>query len=213
MSHSNPIKIIEKISEPIAAGPILKYKPVHTLEAINLIGTQPIGRIKLTRKLGLGEGVTRTLLKHLKDNELITVDRRLGCKLTKYGKEIFKFIRSKISDIIEIPEISITLGEYNVAVLIRKSSGAVKNGLEQRDAAIKTGAVGATTLIFKNKNFHMPGGGDDCLEKMPRVREVIISNLHPENGDVIIIGSGETRIVAEMGAKAAAMETLKHLKN
>lgn len=208
-ANFNPIKIIEKISEPKAAGPILTFKPVHILEAINLIGTGPIGRIRLAKKLELGEGATRTLLKHLRENRLVTIDPKLGCKLTKEGQKLFKFLDSKISEAIEIPKISITLGEYNVGVLIRQSSKAVKNGVEQRDAAIKAGAIGATTLIIKDKNFLMPGIEGDCLKKTPEAHKVIMSRLHPENGDVIIIGSGETKAAAEKGAKAAAFETLK----
>ena len=209
MSYFNHIKTIENISKPKVAGPLSIFKPVHVVEAINQIGEHPIGRIKLAKKISLGEGAIRTLLKHLKNNGLIEIDSKLGCKLTKEGKKIFKFIRSTTTNTIDIPKISIALGDYNVGLLVRKSSEAIKKGVEQRDAAIQAGAVGATTLIFKKGTFLMPGNNKDCLKKMPEARQTIISGLHPENGDVVIIGSGKTKISAEISVKAAAFETLK----
>lgn len=55
-----------------------------------------------------------------------------------------------------IQKSSITLGKFNYAVLIKNMADAIKSGIEQRDIAIKAGAVGATTLIFKNGIFLIP---------------------------------------------------------
>lgn len=55
-----------------------------------------------------------------------------------------------------IQKSSITLGKFNYAVLVKNMADAIKSGIEQRDIAIKAGAVGATTLIFKNGIFLIP---------------------------------------------------------
>ena len=65
----------------------------------------------------------------------------------------------------------------------------LRSGIEQRDAAIKMGASGATTLLFKENKFVIPGTNYNSLIKEPRIAKILIENLKPENGDVIIIGS------------------------
>ena len=56
----------------------------------------------------------------------------------------------------DIQKSSITLGKFNYAVLVKNMADATKSGIEQREIAIKAGAVGATTLIFKNGIFLIP---------------------------------------------------------
>ena len=56
-----------------------------------------------------------------------------------------------------MPQCSIALGKFNYAVLLNQASFAINSGLEQRDASIKVGALGATTLLYKDYKFIMPG--------------------------------------------------------
>ena len=56
-----------------------------------------------------------------------------------------------------MPQCSIALGKFNYAVLLKQSSFAIKSGIEQRDAAIKVGVLGATTLLYKDYKFIMTG--------------------------------------------------------
>ena len=85
----------------------------------------------------------------------------------------------------------------------------MKHGLEQRDAAIKIGALGATTLVFSRGKLNMPGIEEDAFKGDPRIRVELISKLQPRENDVIIIGSANDKLTAEYGAIAAALETLK----
>lgn len=48
---------------------------------------------------------------------------------------------------------------------------AVKLGKEQREAAIKTGALGANTLFFKDGKFVMPSIGSDDEDR--RIAELV----------------------------------------
>ena len=71
-----------------------------------------------------------------------------------------------------MPQCSIALGKFNYAVLLKQASFAINSGLEQRDASIKVGALGATTLLYKDYKFIMPGiisssldRNDDFMEK------------------------------------------------
>jgi len=88
-------------------------------------------------------------------------------------------------------------------------SGFIKGGIEQRDYAIRIGALGATTLIYKNGRFIMPSTDyiidDDIIQ--------LLLSLEPEDGDVIIIGSANDRLSAELGAKNAAINTILENKH
>jgi hypothetical protein len=56
-----------------------------------------------------------------------------------------------------IPRSLVALSKFNYALLLKQFGFAIKSGIEQRDAAIKMGEVGSTTLLFKDDIFVMPG--------------------------------------------------------
>jgi low affinity Fe/Cu permease len=85
----------------------------------------------------------------------------------------------------------------------------IKSGIEQRDAAIKAGAVGATTLICKNERLVLPGTGEDLMRNDQKIHSLIMKELSPEQNDVIIIGSSQNKKIAEMAAKSAALYTIE----
>lgn len=207
------LKIIERVTGKIAPGRTPFFTEAHVIKALEEIEAQRhVGRIKLSKTLGLGEGTTRTLIKHLKREKLIKISRS-GIELSEYGKGVFTGLRAEISKEIEIPPSSLTVGTFNIAVLVRDVGSAVKYGLEQRDAAIITGAHGATTLIFSKNKLTMPGVTEDIFKDTPSIRDTLLSKLKPKENDVIIIGSAEDRGSAEFGAKMAAFELLKSRGN
>lgn len=203
------LEIIERVSSKIAPGPSPSFNEAHVVKAIELIGdTENIGRIRLSRELGLGEGATRTLLKHLK-NEGLTDSSRSGLSLTKTGKKLFSELRSKLSPCKEVPSSPLTLGSCNIAVLVRNSAKAVASGMEQRDVAIKSGASGATTLVFSNNKLTLPMGEENISESMPDLHNKLVKEFSPKEDDVIIVGCGDKKGQAEIGAKMAAIHLLK----
>ena len=207
------LKIVERVASKIAPGRTPFFTEAHIIKALEEIETQgQVGRIKLSRKLGLGEGTTRTLIKHLKNETLIKISKS-GIELSEHGKDLFSILRAEISKEIEITSSPLTVGAFNVAILVRDAGTAVKYGLEQRDAAIMTGAHGATTLIFSKNKLTMPGITEDIFKDNPLTRDVLLSKLKPKENDVIIIGSAEDKRVAEFGAKMAAFELLKSRSN
>ena len=133
---------------------------------------------------------------------------RSGILLSKFGEKVFSDLRSRISEEIEIPKSPLTVESFNVAVLIRNAAGSVKYGVEQRDTAIKVGALGATTLIFSRNKLTMRGVSKDIFQNIQPIHDTLISRLKPTENDVIIIGSANKKRAAEFGAKAAALELL-----
>ena len=92
---------------------------------------------------------------------------------------------------------------------MKQLSIAVKSGIEQRDAAIKMGALGATTLFYANEKFIIPGTRYDALRREPHIRQLLVHKLRPELRDVVIIGSDDTdQRIAELAAKNAALLTV-----
>ena len=204
------LTVIEKVAGKIAPGRVPSFMEAHVIKALEIIGGgEAVGRIRLSKELGLGEGATRTLVKHLKNEGIIEVSR-YGIVLSEYGKKLFSDLRSSISEGVEVPPSSLTVGPFNMAVLVRDVARAVKRGVEQRDTAIKAGALGATTLIFSRNKLTMPSvEEEDIFKGIPSIREVLLSRLCPKENDVILIGSGENKRIAEIGAKMAAFELLK----
>jgi predicted transcriptional regulator len=118
------------------------------IKALEIVSEEKaIGRMKLSEELELGEGVTRTLVKHLKKEGIIEVSN-YGIVLSDHGKKLFSDLKSKISVGVEVPPTPLTVGHFNVAVLVRDIAQRVKRGLEQRDMAIKAGALGRQPSFF-----------------------------------------------------------------
>jgi len=206
---SKLVGILERATAKLAPGRAPYFIEAHLLKALMTIDAEgPVGRVKLSKTLGLGEGTIRTLIKHLENEGLIKTSQA-GLSLTSSGKKFSANLKSRISETIEIPQSSLTVGPFNMAVLIKNAANAIKGGLEQRDAAIKVGATGATTLIFRKSRLNMPLVEEDIFRDVPTIRAELISKLKPHENDVVIVGSANDKLTAELGAIAATLETLK----
>jgi hypothetical protein len=208
------LEVVERVAGKIAPGRSPLFTEAHVVKALEEINAQKgVGRLKLSKELQLGEGAARTLVKHLKNERLIEISK-LGITLSEYGKRVFSDLRAVLSEQIEVPSSLLTVGLFNVAVLVRGRANAVKYGLEQRDVAIMAGAKGATTLVFSKNKLTMPSAREeDVFKGNLTIRNLLLSKLNPKEGDVIIIGSADEKIRAEFGAKMAAIQLLKTLSN
>lgn len=203
------LRVIERVASKIAPGPTPFFTEAHGVKALEIISIEKsVGRKKLSEVLSLGEGTIRTLVKHLKKERLIKVSKA-GITLSKFGQKIYAEIRSRISEELEIPKSPITIGPSNIAILIRNAANSINYGVEQRDAAIRAGALGATTLVFRQNKLIMPGVDENISQNIQPIYNTLISKLKPKENDVIIIGSANEKRVAELGAKTAALELLK----
>ncbi|MFQ6064861.1 MAG: DUF4443 domain-containing protein [Candidatus Bathyarchaeia archaeon] len=209
MTKTKFLQLIEKVSGKLAPGRTPTFTEAHVVKAIEILGTEgPMGRIRLSTILGLGEGETRTLVRHLRNEDIIEISRA-GIVLSQFGKELLSDLRSKLSEEMEVPESSLTVGPCNMGVLVKDVAEFVKYGLEQRDAAIRIGALGATTLVFRNGRLTMPGVSEDVFRGIPSIRRMLMTRLKPEENDVIIIGSANDKSTAEFAAKTVALKLLE----
>ncbi|MBS7638266.1 hypothetical protein KEJ49_05210 [Candidatus Bathyarchaeota archaeon] len=199
---------LERVASKISAGRAPVYTAAHVLKALEILGSsEGVGRQGLARLMGLGEGVVRTLVRRLRGEGFLKVSRK-GMRLSERGLQVLMDIKSIISSM-ELPETEITIGPHNHAVLVKGAAELIRSGIEQRDVAIKVGARGATTLIYRGGGFQMPGVEINIPTEI-QVR--LLEGFDVEEEDVIIIGAGETPLTAEIGAKAAALDLLKQIK-
>lgn len=130
-------------------------------------------------------------------NGTVLTDKGISCKMDLY------------MDIMKIPAVDITIGNKNCAVRIPKMAYNVKYGCEERDIAIKSGAIGATTLIYSNNRLIFPGSNYPVSED---IESNIMSTFSLKDDDVIIIGTGLTDRSAEIGAVIAGLNAIDGLR-
>ena len=201
-------ELLNSLVKEKAPGPALTFTSLHLIKVLELIAEGPIGRGKLAKKLGIGEGTIRTIIKRLKDSNLIEISKN-GCHLTNFGKNFWKKFKEKIPKKVFLEKNEFSLAEYTVAVLIKKCGDKVRIGMQQRDAAIMAGAEGATTLVVKDGKIILPGVSDNVAKDYPIAYRQIVELLKPKHDDVVVVGTGETKEKAEYGALAAALTLLE----
>jgi hypothetical protein len=202
-------RLLEKVSHQGATSRRLSFGIGHIFKALQLAKLNGhISRDLLRKELSLGEGSIKTLVKHLKITNMIMTSNA-GTILTERGEKLISQILLCIPKETVIPKSSITVGKFNYVVLVKNIANSIHSGIEQRDIAIKSGAMGATTLIFKDGKFLISGTNFNALVDELNVQKILIENLHPNNNDVIIIGSdNQNKQHAEIAAKNAALFTI-----
>ncbi len=196
------LKVLKRLAKEKAAGPASSFTELHLAKAIEIIGGKRIGRTKLSERLGLGEGATRTLINRLLDANLVKTSR-LGCDLTESGLSILNELNAKLGRRAEVSRSSMTVGTHNFGILVKNAASRVKSGIEQRDAAVRVGAIGAVTLVLKGGELIMPPS-ESISRKWPNVTKQILNTFQPEENDVIIIAGAHTEKKAEEAGRAAA---------
>ena len=200
--------MLRQLAEQKAAGPTPSFTELHLAKAIEIMGRERVGRIGLSGRLGLGEGATRTLIDRLLEARLVKISKR-GCELTGTGLSIMKHLNSKLGAKARVSRSPITVGPYDFGILVRKAANKVSNAIEQRDAAVRAGANGAVTLVFRNGQLLMPSADGSKIRQSTDVVKQVVKNLRPGENDVIVIAGGDTERLAEDGAWAAAWTLVK----
>ena len=129
-----------------------------------------------------------------------------GCELTLKGKKEASQIRKLYPWESTIDGSSLRLGEVSYAIIARGGSIKVKNGIEQRDAAIKSGASGALTVFYEKGRFVVPVDRTDS-ETATSSQEPwnTLRRSEPGEGDAIIISGAVNETLAKFGAWSAAL--------
>jgi predicted transcriptional regulator len=197
-------KFLESLLEKQAPGPSPSFSIFHLIKALELIAkTSQIGRCKLSKELKIGEGKIRTLIKRLKNADLIYTSRK-GCSLTAKGEKVWREFQAIFPQKINLDKNELTCADCNVALQIRGGGSRLRGGLEQRDAAIIAGARSAITIVFEKQKLIIPNISKDVIQDFPNVFLQIAGQLKMKENDVVVIGSADDWAQAEYGAWAAA---------
>ncbi len=199
------MELMDAINKP-KKGPLPNYSAYHGIMAFFILGDGPTGRRALAERLALGEGTARTLIEKLYGLGLVSASAK-GCQLTKRGDKMLMNIKKKVSYKPHIAAGPITIGKANAAVLIRGTANMIKSGMKQRDAAIAAGTMGASTIILDEGGPRIAMIAAD--ENMQSRMRVLCEDMKMKKGDVLIIGTGETGVEADLATWAAAYTVLE----
>lgn len=162
-------------------------------------GAERVGRKILCDELDMGEGSARNLLSLLDSCDLINTFQT-GSVLSERGQELFDSI--PIHPVfIDIPE-GIP-GRYHSTVIVRDKGPEITNGMRERNAGIRSGGLGCTTLVFRDGHLYMPPDWN-LDEKSPRYSEYLRSLDVMGPDDALIIGSADDAYTARTSAANAA---------
>jgi hypothetical protein len=189
-------------------GPKAGFSQAHVLKALLVIGEEgSIGRGKLGQILSVGQGEVRTLIKRLKDGGLIKIKPE-GCSLTQSGMKQFRSVSKILPWRSPVIARSLGLGNACYALVVRGRSQKLKKGIEQRDAAVKSGAIGALTVLYRKGRFRVPSGSEDCEPAGPSEPWITIRAGKPRDGDAVIVTGADSILEAEYGALTAALSLI-----
>ena len=211
--------ILNKFIENKAPGPKSNIYVFHLEQALRLIAkgdvdrkNKPIGRQKLADSLGLGGGSIRSLLKMLKKEGLIKTSKS-GNEISNKGENYLKKLRKIIPNAeIEIKTAKdLTNSARNFALLIKNCSEKIDTGMAQRDAAMKIGATGAITIVYKDGKYSIPQikGFNDLQKEYPKFVKELEGKLQIMENDIIIIGTADNSIQAKAGVWAASYSLIQ----
>ena len=200
-----PMEALRAVLSSDYKGPRAVFSEIHVLRAILAIGAEgAVGRGRLGSLVGLGQGEVRTLIKRMKEKDLILIEPD-GCKLSRKGGREFQKLKEKVPWSSGVRAKSLGIGDKCSAILVRGAEKDVRKGIEQRDAAIRVGAVGALTALFTGGRFTLPGEGADCEKDGPRDLWSAARSAGPREGDVLIVVGADSEMASELGTLAAAL--------
>ena len=199
---------ILRITDRRPQGPFPTFQRAHLFLAFLTIGEKgAMGRQALASSTGLGEGAIRTVIKRPREEGYADVSAS-GCHLTTAGRRVYNSTTRRLSPFAALEGSDLTMGASQVAVAVR-NGGPVRTGIEQRDSAIRVGALGATTYVIRAGKFTIPGGSSDCEHDFPSdAWGLLRTQLKPTEGDSVILCGSDDEPTARLGAISAAITLL-----
>lgn len=193
-----------KIMDIPAFGPMFRFSDANVYYALySLADGKRVGRKRLAELAGVGEGSMRRILDKLREWNFVTI-KQTGISITKPGLVFLDQIPLRMVDV-DLP--GSVVGDFSQGVIVQGVASKIMNGMEQRDAGIKAGAEGCTTIVIRDGRMMIPPDWDmdkESPELAAKIRQ--ITGMSPD--DVIIVGSGSTKILAVEAALNAAFELI-----
>lgn len=193
-----------KIIDEPQFGPMFRFNDANVYWTLHLLSDgKRVGRKRMADAVGIGEGSMRRIIETLREWGLIAI-KQTGISITRAGLSFLDQIPIRVIDI-QIGDSAV--GEYTQGVLVRGVAEKVHNGMQQRDAGIKTGALSCTTIVYRDGAIMVPPDWNMDVEK-PELARYIREEIQMGPDDVIIVGGADTAPLAVEAAVSAALELL-----
>ena len=190
-----------KIIESPQYGPMFRFTDANVYWALHILSSgKRMGRKRLADEIGVGEGSMRRILETLREWEMIQI-KQSGITITRSGLGFLSEIPLKVIDVDLGDSI---VGDYSQSVLVFNAADKIQNGMQQRDAGIRVGATGCTTLVIRDGNLIIPPDRNMDVERPEIAKNVRATGITDK--DAIIVGSGNDQRTAMMAALTAAFE-------
>lgn len=190
-----------KIIESPQYGPMFRFTDANVYWALHILSSgKRMGRKRLADEIGVGEGSMRRILETLREWEMIQI-KQSGITITRSGLGFLSEIPLKVIDVDLGDSI---VGDYSQSVLVFNVADKIQNGMQQRDAGIRVGATGCTTLVIRDGNLIIPPDWNMDVERPEIAKNVRATGITDK--DTIIVGSGNDQRTAMMAALTAAFE-------
>ncbi|MBR7152226.1 MAG: hypothetical protein IKD00_00570 [Candidatus Methanomethylophilaceae archaeon] len=158
-----------------------------------------IGRNELSQFTGMEESVIRGITGKLTELGFLDTTRG-GSVLSPLGVD---FIDALGVSLLHLKYTDSAFGIHQVTLRVRDMSDRVVFGVEQRDAALKSGGDGCTTIFYRNDQLLMPPNWN-VDENTPELSEQIRRYDLREN-DLILIGGSNIGLRQAGAAVNSAM--------
>lgn len=191
-----------KIIDAPQFGPMFRFNDANVYWTMYLLSNgKRIGRKRLADEVGIGEGSMRRILDTLSEWEYISI-KQTGIVITKAGQSFLDQIPIQPVDIFLEGSV---IGTEQQGVIVKGVASKVNNGMEQRDAGIKVGAEGCTTIVYRDGKLCIPPDWNLDAER-PDVAKKIREEYGMKLDDALIIGGGNNKQTAIIAAVSAALE-------
>src|SRR5574344_871530 len=190
-----------KIIDEPQFGPMFRFNDANVYWSLHLLSDgRRMGRKRLADEVGVGEGSMRRIIDTLKEWDFINI-KQTGITITKAGLSFLDQLPLRPVNIFVDGSVA---GACQQGVLVLGGADKVVNGMEQRDAGIKVGADGCTTIVIRDGILMIPPDWN-MDEKTPELAYKIRKEIGMTQSDALIIGGGETQALATEAAITAAL--------
>ena len=193
-----------KIMDIPAFGPMFRFTDANVYYALYLLSDgSRMGRKALADACGVGEGSMRRILEKFREWDFVEI-RQTGISISKAGLAFLEQIPIRLIDV----DISgSVMGAYQQGVIVYGVAGRVGNGMKQRDAGVRSGGVGCTTILLRDGHLCIPPDWN-MDEHTPELAYKIRKDTGISENDVIIVGDADKKIIAIEAAINAAFDLI-----
>ena len=191
-----------KIIDEPQFGPMFRFNDANVYWSLHLLSDgRRMGRKRLADEVGVGEGSMRRIIDTLKEWDFINI-KQTGITITKAGLSFLDQLPLRPVNIFVEGSVA---GACQQGVLVLGGADKVVNGMEQRDAGIKVGADGCTTIVIRDGILMIPPDWN-MDDNTPELAYKIRKEIGMTQSDALIIGGGETQALATEAAITAALQ-------